>query len=181
MVIAYKGFHKGLICMGYQFVMGKNVTEKANCRENGFHCAENPLDCLNYYQDIGNSEYCIVAAGGDLDEDGTDTKISCTELTILKRLTPKDFFLHVLVYMADHPKRKRGANVQMEKGEAAQGYAVVRGKSPQAKGKIGDILALAKEDAATGDILQIAVTEVDGKEILPGRWYDVNLQEGEFS
>ena len=58
---------------------------------------------------------------------------------------------------------------------------MVRGKSPQAKGKIGDILALAKEDAATGDILQIAVTEVDGKEILPGRWYDVNLQEGEFS
>ena len=70
MVIAYKGFHKGLTCMGYQFVMGKNVTEKANCRENGFHCAENPLDCLNYYPDIGNSEYCIVAAGGDLDEDG---------------------------------------------------------------------------------------------------------------
>lgn len=181
MVIAYKGFHKGLICMGYQFVMGKNVTEKANYRENGFHCAENPLDCLNYYPDIGNSEYCIVAAGGDLDEDGTDTKISCTELTILKRLTLKDFFLHVLVYMADHPKRKRGANVQMEKGEAAQGYAVVRGKSPQAKGKIGDILAMAKEDTATGDILQIAVAEVDGKEILPGRWYDVNLQEGEFS
>lgn len=137
MVIAYKGFHKGLICMGYQFVMGKNVTEKANCRENGFHCAENPLDCLNYYPDIGNSEYCIVAAGGDLDEDGTDTKISCTELTILKRLTLKDFFLHVLVYMADHPKRKRGANVQMEKGEAAQGYAVVRGKSPRQKAKSG--------------------------------------------
>ena len=117
MVIAYKGFHKGLICMGYQFVMGKNVTEKANCRENGFHCAENPLDCLNYYPDIGNSEYCIVAAGGDLDEDGTDTKISCTELTILKRPTLKDFFLHVLVYMAVHPKGKGGQTFKWKKGK----------------------------------------------------------------
>ena len=45
-MIAYKGFRPGLICRGYQFVMGLNTTEKANCRENGFHCAENPLDCV---------------------------------------------------------------------------------------------------------------------------------------
>ena len=47
-MIAYKGFRPGLICRGYQFVMGLNTTEKANCRENGFHCAEDPLDCLSY-------------------------------------------------------------------------------------------------------------------------------------
>ena len=35
-MIAYKGFRPGLICRGYQFVMGLNTTEKANCRENGF-------------------------------------------------------------------------------------------------------------------------------------------------
>ena len=45
-MIAYKGFRPGLICRGYQFVMGLNTTEKANCRENGFHCAEDPLDCV---------------------------------------------------------------------------------------------------------------------------------------
>ena len=179
MMIAYKGFHKGLICMGYQFVMGKNVTEKANSRQNGFHCAENPLDCLTDYPDIDCSEYYIVEAGGDLDEDGTDTKISCTERTIIKRLTKKEFFLHELVYMTDHTKRKWSSKVQRERGEAAQGYAVVGGSSPRAKGKVGDIIALAKEEAATGEILQIAVAEVDGKDILSGRWYDVNLQEGE--
>lgn len=27
-MIAYKGFHPGLICRGYQFVMGLNTTEK---------------------------------------------------------------------------------------------------------------------------------------------------------
>ena len=82
-MIAYKGFNPGLICIGYQFIMGKNVTEKANCRENGFHCAENPLDCLTYYPDMDKSEYYVVNAGGDLDEDGEDSKISCNRFWIL--------------------------------------------------------------------------------------------------
>ena len=51
-MIAYKGFLPGLICRGYQFRMGLNVTEKANCAHNGFHCAEDPLDCLRYYPGI---------------------------------------------------------------------------------------------------------------------------------
>ena len=85
-MIAYKGFDPGLICREYQFVTGLNKTEKANCCQNGFHCAENPLDCLIYYSNIEQAEYWIVNAGGDMDEDGNDTKISCTELTILKKL-----------------------------------------------------------------------------------------------
>ena len=91
-MIAYKGFLPGLICRGYQFRMGLNVTEKANCAHNGFHCAEDPLDCLRYYGDINHAEYYIVDAGGDIDEDGVDSKISCTELTILKRLRFLDGF-----------------------------------------------------------------------------------------
>ena len=47
-MIAYKGFAPGMVCRGYQFVMGLNVTDKANCAANGFHCAANPLDCLSY-------------------------------------------------------------------------------------------------------------------------------------
>lgn len=49
---AYKGFEPDLSCRGYRFVMGKNVTPEANCASNGFHCAEDPLDCLTYYSDI---------------------------------------------------------------------------------------------------------------------------------
>ena len=74
-MIAYKGFRPGMICIGYQFQMGLNVTEKANCRQNGFHCAEDPLDCLSYYGDVDHSEYYIVNAGGDIDEDEVDSKI----------------------------------------------------------------------------------------------------------
>ena len=65
-MIAYKGFQTGLICRGYQFVMGLNVTEEANCKTNGFHCAENPLDCLTYYSYPNSSEYYIVGLDGSI-------------------------------------------------------------------------------------------------------------------
>lgn len=91
-MIAYKGFEKDLVCRGYQFTKDKvHETDQANCRENGFHCAENPLDCLYYYRDWKNSVYYLVEASGDLDEDGADTKISCTRLRLLKELDFKGF------------------------------------------------------------------------------------------
>ena len=175
-MIAYKGFAPGLVCRGYQFQMGLNVTEKANCRENGFHCAEDPLDCLSYYSDIRNSEYYIVDAGGDIDEDGQDTKISCTELTILKKLTPMELFMHALAFMVDHPKREWSSHVVRDKANARCGYAAVRGRDPVTCGSLGDILAFAKEDAH-GRVSQIALATVDGEKIKPDVWYGVELTE----
>lgn len=176
-MLAYKGFHPGLICLGYQFSMGKNTTKEANCAQNGFHTAENPLDCISYYPNMNRSEYCLVDVNGDRDEDGVDSKISCTELTILKKLSREEFFLHALAYMVDHPKQDWNRHVSKDWAQASGGFAVVRGVNPIARGELGDILAFAKEDPDTGTIRQVALTKVDGKEILPGRWYDVDLKE----
>jgi len=176
-MIAYKGFRPGLICRDYQFGMGLNVTEKADCAANGFHCAENPLDCLNYYGDMKRSEYYLVRPGGDIDEDEIDSKIACTELTILKKLDREEFFLHALAYMADHPGRKWNHNVQKDQGQAQYGYAVVRGADPVASGRKGDILAFAREALDGKGIAQITVVPVDGKKIKSGVWYDANLTE----
>ena len=176
-MIAYKGFCRGLVCLGYQFVMGLNVTEQANCGANGFHCAENPLDCLSYYSDMAGSEYCLVKAGGDVDEDDFDSKISCTELTIVKKLEREEFFLHALAYMADHPGRKWNRHVQKGQGSAQDGFAVVRGADPVACGGKGDILAFARETPDGGKIVQIALTRVDGRKIKANAWYDANLTE----
>ena len=176
-MIAYKGFEPGLICRNYQFVMGLNTTEKANCARDGFHCAENPLDCLTYYPKMDQSEYYLVNAGGDMDEDACDSKISCTELTVIKKLTKEEFFLHALAYMADHPFREWNRQVQKDKAQSSNGYAVVRGIDPMAKGKLGDILAFAKEDPVKGNILQVALAQVDGKKVLPDIWYGVDLTE----
>ena len=174
-MIAYKGFRPGLICRGYQFVMGLNTTEKANCRENGFHCAENPLDCLSYYSSLEHSEYYIVNAGGDIDEDEHDSKIACTELTVIKRLTKEELFLHGLAYMVDHPRRVWSSHVAANRAMANCGYAVVRGKDPVATGRLGDILAFAKEAPDSEAIVQVAVGRVDGITLMPDVWYGVDL------
>lgn len=176
-MIAYKAFDKGLECRGYKFVMGLNVTDKANCRENGFHCAENPLDCLTYYPNLATSEYYIVDARGDIDEDGDDSKIACTELNIIKRLTREELFLHGLAYIVDHPFKKKDSHVIRDRAKSLQGYAVVRGIDPVASGKLGDILALAKENPQNGKIIQVALSRVDGKKVLPDVWYGIDLTE----
>ena len=176
-MIAYKGFYPGLICRGYQFVMGLNVTEQANCAANGFHCAEDPLDCLTYYSNMEQSEYYLVDAGGDVDEDERDSKIACTELTIIKKLKREEFFLHALAYMVDHPGREWNHHVKKDQSRAQYGFAVVRGADPIASGKKGDILAFAKEAPDTNKIIQVAMVRVDGKQIKPNQWYDTNLTE----
>lgn len=177
-MIAYKGFGTGLRCRGYQFQMGLNVTDKANCAQNGFHCAENPLDCLSYYSDMEHSEYCLVNAGGDVDEDGRDSKISCTELTILKKLNREEFFLHALAYMMDHPARECSSRVTRDSGSAEEnGFVVVRGVDPVAKGGQNSILAMAKEEPGTGKIVQVMLACVDGTRAKPDVWYDADLKE----
>lgn len=176
-MIAYKGFHPGMVCIGYQYQMGLNVTREANCRRNGFHCAENPLDCLNYYGDINHSEYYIVNAGGDIDEDSVDSKISCTELTILRKLDAEQLILHGLAYMVDHPLQPWSSQVKINRAEAWNGYAIVRGPDPVARGKLGGILAFAKESLKGEEIEMIAIRRVDGKRILPNTWYSVDWNE----
>lgn len=177
-MIAYKGFAPGLVCLGYQFQMGLNVTDAANCAHNGFHCAEDPLDCLTYYSDMAHSEYCLVNAGGDVDEDGRDSKISCTELAILKRLDREEFFLHALAYMMDHPGRKCSSHVTKGRGEAEKnGYVVVRGADPVARGKKNSILAFVKEGPDGKTITQVTLACVDGKRARPNVWYDADLKE----
>ncbi|MDO4339136.1 MAG: hypothetical protein Q4C91_13805 [Eubacteriales bacterium] len=174
-MIAYKGLKEDLTCRGYQFLEGRtNVTEKANCAQNGFHCAENPLDCLCYYGNWRNSVYYVVKAEGDIDEDGIDSKISCTRMTLLKKLPMQELLLHALAYMVRYPGREWNRYVRKEAGKSADGFVVVRGKSPRAAGKMGDILALAQEAPDSREIQEAALFVVDGKEYLPDVWYDVN-------
>ena len=177
MRLAYKAFYPGFVCRGYKFhPTEKNVTKEANCVKNGFHCCDNPLDCLYHYPDIKKSIYCIVDIGGDMDEDAVDSKIAATELTIKKVLDLPTFFLHILIYMAKHPKAPSNPRIQREAGTAQNGYVVVRGKNPIAKGKNNDILAFAEEDEA-GNIAEIAVIVVDGDKIKEDTYYNIQAKE----
>lgn len=131
-MIAYKGFEMDLSCRGYHFTMdGINRTKEANCRRNGFHCAENPLDCLVHYPNWERSVYYIVEAHGDVDETDSDSQIACTELRLLKELTLQELLLEGAAYMAKYPERGWSEIVRKESGGASNGYVIVRRKNPR--------------------------------------------------
>lgn len=172
---AYKAFEPGIVATRgagrYQYSIGTNVTEKAHCTRDGFHCAENPLDCLNYYSWDGKNEFWIVEAAGDIDEDGGDSKISCTELTLVRRMDLKRFVLEALLYMLRHPEREVNSRVHRNEGRASNGWCIVRGKNPRAAGeKTGDVLLYVIEDEK-GDIVDYRRETVDGEWMKPNKFY----------
>lgn len=175
-MLAFKGFKKDLTCRGYQFDEHRVHEEpEANCVENGFHCCENPLDCLSYYSDWKNSVYYVVEASGDLHEDGSDTKISCTKIKLMKRLSLEQFVYVSLVYMCNHPFRKWNGNVCEEQGKSRDNkFVIVRGKNPSAAGALGDILGFAKESYHSGTIEEISVIRVDGEEYKANVFYRID-------
>lgn len=176
MIIAYKAFDKDLSCTSggnrFQYRLGIwNEEDAANCSHNGFHCAENPLNCLTYYSDWNSAVYYMVLVDGDIDEDAHDSKISTTRLKLVKQLNLSEFIAHSLRYMCEHPMRSDNARVSANEGEAHNGFAVVRGKNPVAKGRKGDVLGFVKEAAGSREVSEIGLFVVDGKEILPDTWY----------
>lgn len=176
-MIAYKGFNIDLSCLGYKFKEDTvNITSEANCRQNGFHCAEDPLDCLTYYPNWENSVYYIVDAGGDVHEDGTDSKISCTHMKLLYKLSLEEFLMESLIYISNHPLRKMNNRVVMDEAEASKGkkFTIVRGKRPIAKGELGTLLGFVKEEKRNSEVSDIAVYKVDGINYLPDTWYTVD-------
>ena len=77
--------------------------------------------------------------------------------------------------MVDHPRRVWSSHVAANRAMANCGYAVVRGKDPVATGRLGDILAFAKEAPDSEAIVQVAVGQIDGVILLPDVWYGVDL------
>lgn len=181
-MFAYKAFRKGLVCRDYQFKLGEKHTEDfANVIGNegvtcGFHAALNPLDCLKYYPDATKSTYCIVDCGGDIDEDATDSKIACTELTVIRELSLQNFILQCLLYVANHDLKSIPYNVKTERGEALNGYVLVCGRMPLASGNIGDVLGLLQHDGK-GNVLGVAVHTVNGDTFREGVYYDISGRE----
>ena len=178
MMIAYKAFAPDLSCTvgehRFQYQKGIwNEEPAADCAVRGFHCAENPLDCLTYYSCWKDAVYYLVLAAGDINEDAMDSRISCTRLKLVKQLSLEEFVLQSLHFLMQHPKRKPNGRIRWECGEAHGGFALVRGKNPRARGSLGDVLGFAREDARGRTIEEAGVFCVDGKQILPGIWYDV--------
>jgi len=89
MIIAYKAFNKYLSCQGFQFEVGKEYSiEKGvlGMCYNGFHCCEDMLNCLEYYE--SDSRFCEVEIGEEsMAENG---KTVTSAIRILRELGKKE-------------------------------------------------------------------------------------------
>lgn len=178
MEYAFKMFNKDLTCtMGkgqFQYEEGKWFEEPdANCAKNGFHCAKNPLDCLSYYR--WNDSVCyLVEIGGDIDEDAHNSKISCTRMRLHAKLSLEDFVTAACRYIYRHPLMPDNTCVKAERAIAGNDhFCIARGKDPKACGKLGDLIALLQEKQDSREIRQAGVFEIDGVNLLPDTWYNV--------
>lgn len=171
---AYKGFNKDLSCTRgngkFNYSIGKKyVEEKAKTANCGFHCVEEPLDVLDWYE---GGRYCLVEIGGDINENGNRI-ISCTEIEIVKELTLHELVVHECAWIVRHPQRQFSDMVGKESAvaERNKGFAIAIGKNPKAMGrKIGDIIAIMKyEDGACSDV---GIYVIDNQSYKPNVWYD---------
>lgn len=154
---AFKGFTKDLKSVlgngrdeTCSFEPGTTMTE-TECKtgHNGYHCCENPFECLRFYSLNGKNRFFRVEASGDINEDGEE-RIACTQITLLEELTSWKMAFYGMKYMIEHPDREKWqqshgtVTVAMDSAEAhAPGQiAIARGRDPKAKGPAGSILGL---------------------------------------
>jgi len=180
----YKATDADMSChMGsgtFQYRLGVTASaEKSQCGQTGLHACEYVLDCLRYYSLGGGHRFFEAEAGGDIAEDGDNTRIACTFLTLERELTNRDIARAAVRYMLLHPKRGgweytgTGVCVAADCAEVyiPDGIAVARGKNPRARGCTGAHLGFVREDAY-GEILAAWILTVDGS-ILPDTWYTI--------
>ena len=167
MKIAYKAFRPDLSCQAggstYQYQLQKwNEIKEAKCRETGFHCAEDPLDCLSYYPVWEQAVYYMVAADGDIDEDACDSKIACTRLRLLKKMTKEEYIYVALVYMGS--TTEQGLRLA---ADALRPYAA----DIAARADAGQLILLTGNapDVFSAAIESDSADTIEGLGILPGR------------
>ena len=159
-MIAFKGVEQDLTGRGsFQFEVGHTYKEsECKCATNGFHCAENPLCCLTYYSK--DDRFFIVKAEGDIDQDGIGTRISCTELTLVKEITLLQLAVYACQYIQKFPKRELESNYAVcDYGSCDKDFLIIKGKEPKGQGKIGSVLFFLEEDE-NGNIANITPIEI---------------------
>lgn len=183
-MMAFKGLTKDLVAsMGAgQKVLEPGVTyreEKSKTASCGWHCTENPFECLVYFP-LGENRHFRVEAGGNIDEDGQN-RISCTEITLIEELDRKKLAGYGMMYMVQHPLRKdweqSGAHLQVVADQVEAGQegdiAIARGPNPKAKGPAGAILGLILEPEP-GKVTAAKLFTVSGEQA--GKWWTVDTE-----
>lgn len=160
-MIAYKGFTKELTSIygdgkkeNCTFQPGMRMqTENSKTARNGFHCTEYIFDCMSWYPMNGKNRHFEVEVQGDIDED-EQGRIACTDITLIKELSPVEIAIAGMQYMIKHPHRNKWQQVHPnvvvaeDRAEAKSrgAIAISRGPNPIVKGPAGSILGMIVED-----------------------------------
>ena len=203
-IIAYKAMDKNMQCRGKQYEVGKTYHEdKADCCHAGMHACENPLDVLHYYPLSDGIRIFKVECGGDISrEDGKDTKLACTELTVETEIKIADMVKLGVKAVMDRVNKNVKGTKNKASGDwstgAASGYkstgaasgdycraeafgkdsiAVANGAHSKARGAMGCYLVLTEYDD-DGHMICAKMAKVDGAVIKENTWY--TLENGEF-
>ncbi|HAU2701482.1 TPA: hypothetical protein JCX32_000171 [Salmonella enterica subsp. arizonae] len=92
-IVTFKGFNKDLKCRDFQFAIGETFHHdgKVEACGSGFHACECPFDVFSYYPPA-ESRYAETISFGITDrEEGGDTKIASSSITIKDELTLPQF------------------------------------------------------------------------------------------
>lgn len=186
-MIAFKGFspeltstHGNGVKKDCTFEPGCTMESKeSKTARTGYHCCENPFECLAYYPFDGKNRFFKVVAEGDIDEDDQE-RISCTKITLEQELSFLQFVMEGMKYMIEHPQRpweqyKYNCIVQADEAEAVAEYgiAIARGKTPRVKGVKGSIVGMILEE--DGVIQNAKLLVIRGiQEGLANRWITID-------
>lgn len=183
--MAFKGLTKDLVASlgSGRLTLVPGVTYRetesktGNC---GWHCTENPFDCLCYFP-LGSSRHFRVEAGGSIDEDAAN-RIACTEITLVEELDRKKLAGYGMIYMVTHPLRsgweQSGPHIRVaaDTAEAKQAgdIAIARGPYPKVRGPEGAILGLILEPEP-GQIAQAKLLISVSRE-QAGKWWTLDAE-----
>lgn len=172
---AYKGFNKDFTCRGFQFEEGKEYEEEeAVLCEKGFHACTNPLDVLNYYNDV-EGKYCEVELDEvSNDKKENDSKICGKRIKINAEIGFVGLFKMGIEWLKEQTIFSKNDTKELEKssGNYAQigssgknSVVMCAGNNSIAKAKIGSWITLAewgRDDNGDWIPINVVTKRVDG-------------------
>ena len=122
----------------------------------------------------------VVKADGDINQDGVNSRISCTKLTLVREISRTELAAYACRYMEKYPDREvKSRWLHEAKGKCTLrgDFVIVRGKDPRAAGVEGSFFFLVKEKKDSHEIQTVYPAYVDGRDIKEGIYYGLRGDE----
>ncbi|EEA8798998.1 hypothetical protein AD830_002415 [Salmonella enterica subsp. enterica] len=193
-IVTFKGFNKDLKCRGFQFAIGETFHHdgKVEACGSGFHACECPFDVFSYYPPA-ESRYAETISFGITDsEEGGDTKIASSSITIKDELTLHQFIqrgiewiwskidksLEQQIMCGNRSAATNTGNRSAAEVSGSQSVAASLGIEGKARASEGGAIVLCYRDE-DGELIHIRASKVGENGIMPNTWYQLD-KDGEF-